>query len=193
MNEAIWGLIGIGVGWLLSEFSSFMKSEEENKSLEKNLKILLKSEFFENKELLNHYYEGIVEGVDEENIIDRKNKYVQKLCKNPLPEFSRIAYKSQLTTMGRVFKKNEISSLIRIYSRFSQLQNIYLAIKKKQDENNEAGRLAQKSGTSFSSLIVGHNPNYYYSEMRDLWDIFVNEKEDIISTNLDEIFILEID
>jgi len=188
MNEAVWGLIGIGVGWLLNEFSSFIKKEEEDKNLKDNLKILLKSEFLENKNNLNHYFNLITEGVNNVNEESRKDSYVRKLIRNPIPNFSNDAYLSQLPTLGRIFKTNEISSLIGIYGKFSHLQNVYQSIIKKQDDYNETSRLANLSSDNLAKGLAFHSKNHNIADMRDLWDIFVNEKEQISSSNLDEIF-----
>lgn len=187
MNEAVWGLIGIGVGWLLNEFSSYIKIKKEDRTLKENVKLLLMSECEENKRNLKQYFDHLVDDVSGDNEESIKRKYVDKLCNYPLPNFSYEAYLSQLSFLGRTFKINIISNIIGIYGRFSQLKTIYGSIKELEGEL----LAAQNTYNSTSNLNIRNNlemisKNKIKSAM-ELWDLFVEEKERILSTNPFEI------
>lgn len=109
MDSTVIGLIGIIIGWVLTETANLLRTRKSEKQQRRTIRTMIKVEVLNNLYIL-HNYESMIAGRSKTFITDENKNW------------SRDIWLSQLPLLGSAFNESEIFSLSIFYKDISKFQ-----------------------------------------------------------------------
>jgi hypothetical protein len=172
MNESltvILSLIGVILGFLLSEFSTHRKEKKQMESV----RYLFKMEVNSNLELLNNF----INKIKEDYKTDPSN-YTLELIELPWPRFKSVIWGNQNIFLTSAFDDKNVKNIQEFYNSLDSLESIYSHIKTEINQNHLKPLTPYKP---FISHGVYYEPYNYSGEYNDFAKEFIELAEKLIN------------
>lgn len=184
--SGIFGLVGVAVGFLLSEW----KKREEDKKNRENVRSMLHYEIEQNLRVLkeakselelfeailiteNHKKDGDIvlsfeERMAQENQV--KSRLAQELNDYPFPEWRQTVWAGQMSLVADALNHGEIDSVLKFYSELDRITEIRTLIKHNAQE--KVARDSINYDPRVQRLHRDSDYSVYFGRNVDLWHRF---------------------
>jgi hypothetical protein len=124
-------IIGVLVGFLLSQFANLMSWWISERRLKKLIRVLIGVEIDQNLALLRDYWHNVSLPPDDDPDEETPNvkeveadRLARRAVEIPLSSLSNKAFDSQLGSLPKVLSEEEIRLTWQVYEEFSQIQSL---------------------------------------------------------------------
>lgn len=180
MIEAIFTIVGTIIGFALSEIATAIREGRSEKKQAKSVKTLLKLEMTLNLRRLQDFWaKASMLPETPEDLDDQKRALTRQLINEPLSEFERDAFESQLSHLAGVLKEQEVLQVLRFYDRLRRVESIRAELMASLSEQKQELQAATTGGVAGSQFrtIAYFPPTPFNEKAPRLWD----EVEQLVS------------
>jgi len=180
MIEAVFAIVGTIIGFALSEIATAIRERRSEKRQAKSVRTLLKLEMTLNLQRLQGFWAKVsLLPETRGDFDDQKRALGRQLIDEPLPEFEREAFESQLSHLAGVLREQEVVQVLRFYDRLRRVESVRAELTVSLSEQREEIRVATKGGAAggMGRMLAYSPPTPFNEKAPRLWD----EVEQLVS------------
>jgi hypothetical protein len=175
MVEAIFTIIGTIIGFALSEVATAIRECRGEKRRTRSVKTLLKLEMTLNLQGLRDFWTKVSTLPEaQEDLDSQKRALARQLIEEPIPQFERGAFESQLSHLASALEEHEVLQVLQFYDRLRRLESIraeFIESLSEQQQELQAAAPGAAIGDSLTSGLAYYLLSRLFNEKAPrLWD-----------------------
>ena len=123
MIDAIFGILGVVLGFVLSELAQIRRERSNEKKQAQSVRVLICLEIDMNLRSINDFWLQVTNEEEQpgEDVILRKTRLARRFVDTPYPDLQSRSFEMQIPQLSTSFNELEITLVFQFYERLNRL------------------------------------------------------------------------